>query len=182
MLVFDDPGIRCIRICIIYRSIALEIIRIQNLSFKSDAVVFQISVTVIIITVNGAGVNNFFCKAIPMSFVFQIIGVQLHIDTLKHILNHGSISANRDSLVERIKIVGIKGKTDRQAADDEGRQFITGTTTLLLRVALDQFFIDIRANQRNSLLFQIPGIRDSCGNLLLFDFVLAASGVVTPHI
>ena len=104
--------------------------------------------------------------------MLQIIHPQTHLDAPQHILHHTGIAAHRDPLIERVEVIIVKGVSDRQPADNESRKLIAGTPPLLLRVAPDQFLIDICSDEADRLLLQIFRVRDPRLPALPADFFL----------
>ena len=62
-----------------------------------------------------------------------------------------------------------RGVADGQAADDEGGQFRATASPLLLGVALDEFRVDVRPDERDGLFLEVLRLFDAGGAALFFD-------------
>ena len=183
MLVLDDPGIGRFRIGIVHHRVALIVVGIQHLSLKADAAVLQRAQTVAEVGIHRAGINDLVGQCVQALPVGQIIHVQPHLDALQHLFHHGGIAAIGDALIQRVEIVVVVGKADRQAFDDESRQFGAGAAPLLAGVAFDELFVDVRAHQTDGLLLKIFRVGDARFPLLLLDLCLGlGGGHHTPHL
>ena len=97
-------------------------------------------------------------------------------------LHHPGISADRDPLIQRIEIIIVKGKPNRQPFDDKRRQLMAGTSPLLLCVSLDQLLVNIHPDQPDRLLLQIGRLGDTGRLPLLLDLRLCLlRGDHAPH-
>ena len=168
----DNPGPRGLSVCVIDRGVPLEIFPVEHLGFEPDGPVLQVPQTVSEKLIDRAGIHNRCCEAVQFFFVLQIIHPQTHLDAPQHILHHTGIAAHRDPLIERVEVIIVKGVSDRQPADNESRKLIAGTPPLLLRVAPDQFLIDICSDEADRLLLQIFRVRDPRLPALPADFFL----------
>ena len=166
----DDPGVGCLSVGVIHGGVALEVGHVQQLGLKTDGAVLQCAQRIVKVGINGAGVDNPLCQSIQLVLVFQIVHTQTHLDALQQIFHQPGIAADGDALIERVEVVVVEGQAHGQALDDEAGQLVAGTAPLLLRVTLDELFIDVRAHQRNGLLLQIFRLRDARGCPLLRDF------------
>ena len=145
-LMFYNPCPRCFSICVIHSGITLEVRLIQDFCLKTNRTIFKIAKRIVEVGINRTCVYNLLCCLSQYSLCLKIISIQLDLYTIKHILNHGCVSTDRNTLVESIEIVVIKGQTDRKTFDDESRELITRPSPLFLRIALNQFLIDITTN------------------------------------
>ena len=178
----NDPCIGCFSVSIIYSSISLKINLIQKLRFKTHASVFQCSKAVVKISIHRTSIDNLIRQTVPVLPVFQIILLQPDLNAFKHILHQPRIPSNRNPLIQRIKIIIIKGKTYRQTFDDKCRQLTARTSPLLLRISLDQLFINIGSYQRDCLLFQVLRLYDMGLSLLLLNLLCGFLWCYhTPH-
>ena len=157
----NNSGPRGFTIRIIDRSISLKIRSIQHFGIKTDGTVLQCTKFIIKICINGARIYHFLCQLIQLILIFKIICIEANFNPIKHICNHLCISANRNSLIQCIKIIVIKCQPNRKPLDDKGRKIFAITSPLFLGISLDQFFIDIFANQRNCLFLQILWLCDT---------------------
>ena len=165
----DNTRPRSLRIRIVHCRIALEIRDIQHFGIKAHRTILQNAQRILKIRIDRAGVNYFLCHRIPISLILKIILFQANLDAVQHIGNHLRIAAHRDSLIQGVKIVVVKGQTDRKTLDDEGWKILALSSPLLLCIALDQLLINIRANQADRLLFQVLRLRDACCLALFLD-------------
>ena len=153
MFVLNNTGIWNFPICIVYRCHALIIRNLMPFQFKAQTSVFQLTVTIIKVLVNGTGIDNSISKTVPMLSVLQIIYICLHFYSFEKPINQNIVTTNGHALIAIVKVVIIIGITHREAANNESRQFCTWTAPLLFSVSLDEFLIDIGTNEGNSLLF-----------------------------
>ena len=151
----DDTGPRSLHIRIIHCCISLEIRFIQCLVLKTHGTILQSSQLIVKIRVDGTCVDHLLRHCIVLLFFLQIILIQPYLDTVQQIGNHLRITTHRDSLVQRIEIVIVKGQTHRKPLDDKSRKLRTWTSPLLLCIALDQLLINIRTYKADSLFLQI---------------------------
>ena len=179
---FNDPGPRSLCIRVIDCCISLEIRCIKKFCLKSYRTVFQISHLIVKVCIDRSCVNHLIGKCIPLILFLKIVFLQTDFNALQHIRNHLRISTHRNSLIQCIKIIVIKGQTHRQSLDDKGRKLLTASSPLLLCISFDQFFEDISSHKGNSLFFEILWLCDTCFTLLLFNL---GSGLLwcyhTPH-
>ena len=183
MLVLDDPGIGRFRIGVVHHGVALIVVGVQHLRLKADAAVLQGPQPVAKVGIHRAGVNHLVGQCVQVLPVGQIIHVQPHLDALQHLFHHGGIAAIGDALIQRVEIVVVVGKADRQAFDDESRQFGAGAAPLLAGVAFDELFVNVRAHQTDGLLLKIFRVGDARFPLLLLDLCLGlGGGHHTPHL
>ena len=179
---FDDPCPWSLSVCIINCRISLEIRFIEKLCFKAHRAIFQIAHLIIKIRIDRTGIDHFFCKCIILCLFLQIIFFQTNFYSLKHIGNHLCITTNRNSLIQCIKIIIIKGQAHRKSLDDKCRKIFAVTSPLLLSVTFDQFFKNISSNQRNCLFFQVLWFGNPCFSFLFFNLCFCFfRSYHTPH-
>ena len=165
----DNTRPRSLRIRIIHCRIALEIRDIQHFGIKAHGTILQNTQRILKIRIDRAGVNYFLCHRIPISLILKIILFQTNLDAVQHIGNHLRIAANRDSLIQGVKIVVVKSQTNRKTLDDKRWKILALSSPLLLGIALDQLLINIRTNQTDRLLLQVLRLRNACCLALFLD-------------
>ena len=157
---FDNacPGRFAVRI--IHRRISLEIRHIQHLRLKANRPVLQRPQAVSEISVDRTGVDHLIRQRIQCLLLFQIIHAEAHLRALQHICDHLRVTAHRNSLIACVKIIVIKRQPHRKTLNDKRRELIARSAPLLFRIAFDQLFIDICADQTDRLLLQILWLCD----------------------
>ena len=85
------------------------------------------------------------------------VNPQFNIDQIagQHLFNDLRVAAHWNALVQIIEVVVIVSQSNWQTPNDKSRQLSCLLTPLLFGIALDQLFIDIATDQRNSLFFQV---------------------------
>ena len=105
------------------------------------------------------------------SAVFEEVDTGANFDAVKQGFDQLVVAADRDALIAVIEVVIVERIADGQALDDEGGQLRATASPLLLRVALDELRVDIRADERDSLLLEVLWL--ACDGLaLLRDDIL----------
>ena len=171
----DDPGVGHIRRCVIHRRISLEIVApLQDLLLKAKRPVLQRAQREVKIFIDGTGVEHLpeLIRLLLPSIFFKELTVsdtEPDLASLQHTLHHRRIAADRDPLVDVIEIIVVKGKAHRKASYDESGQIPAVPAPLLLRIALDQFLVDITPDQTDRLLLEIRRLRDPGLRYLLFN-------------
>ena len=178
----NDASPRSFTVGIVHRGVTLKIRLIQGFRFKANRTVFQRTQLIIEVSINRSRVYNLISQCIQLSFVFQIVCVQTHLNIFQQISNHLGIATNRNPLIKCIEVVVIKSQTNRKTLNNKGRQLFTVTPPLLLSVALNKFLVDITADKRNGLFFEILWLTNN-----LFTLLLNLSGSFlrrynTPHL
>jgi len=114
---------------------------------------------------------------------FEVVRIGQDVCTCKHLFHNRGITANWNALIPVIEIVVVVSKPQRQPLDDERRQVGAASAPLLFGIALNQLFINIGANQRESLFFQVLWFCDvqSC-NLLCNVFLCFLRCPNVPHL
>ena len=128
---------------------------VQDLVFEPKAAVFQLPMFVVKVLVNHPCKDHFFSRAFQFFTIGEEINPKFYFHIAQHIFNDDIVTTDWNSLVTVIKVVIIKSQTNRKTLNDERRQVCCRTSPLLLRIALDQLFIDIWTNQLDSLFFQV---------------------------
>ena len=158
---------RCLTIRVIDCRISLKIRYIQNLVFKPNGTILQISQRKIKVCINGTGVNNLLCQSIPLCLIHKIVLIYANFNSIQKILNQLRISSNRNSLIQSIKIIVIKRKSYRKSLNNKCRKIFTITSPLFLCIAFYELLIDISSYQRDRLLLKIPWLALNFFSLLL---------------
>ena len=95
-------------------------------------------------------------------------GVKPDLDAIQQFFHHGCIAALRNPLIGIVEIIVVKRKADREALDDERRQFPAVASPLLLRVAFHKLLVYVSADQRQRLLLKVCRLPDAqTGDLFL---------------
>ena len=157
VLVFNHPGIRRFGIGVVDDGVALVVANVLFFSFKAQGPVFQFAQAVVKELVDRAGVDDLVKLLQVFVLLVEEVSVQFNRDLviLEHVFHQLGVAALRDALIVIVEVIVVVDQADRQALDDEGRQFSCLSAPLLFRVALDQLFIDVPADQRDCLLFQV---------------------------
>ena len=168
-LVLDDARVRRLPVRVVDRGVALEVRHVQQLRLEPDGPVLQRAQPVTEVGVDRAREDHVPAERVQLRLVRQVIRVQPHRYALQHALHHARVPARGDALMQRIKVVIVKGEAHRQPPDDERRQLAAGPAPLLLGVALHELFVDVRPHQADGLLLQVARTRDARRPALLFD-------------
>lgn len=89
----------------------------------------------------------------------------MNFDAVEQGLDQLVVAADRNALIAVVEVIVVERIADRQALDDEGGQLRAAAAPLLLRVALDELRVDIRADERDGLLLEV--LRLACDGLAL---------------
>ena len=184
MLMFDNTGIRSIGIRIVHHGISLEIRdTFQQLSFETHGSILQMTKPIIKEAIDLPRVNYPVRYRIKIFSIPEIVCTQTNFHSLQHLLDHPRVPTLRDTLIFIIKIIIIESETHRKSFDDKRRKFCCFTPPLLLGIILDQRIINIFTNQRYSLFFQIPWVKDSrFFSLLLYHSHSLPRASHSPHL
>ena len=163
----DDAGPRRLAVRIVDGGVALEAGLVEQLILKPDRAVLQRAEFVVKISVNRAGVDDFVSQCVQRGLVFEVIGVQPHLDAVQKIGDHLGVAADGNALIQRVEIVVVKGQPHRQALDDKSRQVLAVAAPLLFGVALDEFFINVAAYKGDGLLLEVLRLVGDLTALLL---------------
>ena len=127
---------------------------------------------VVKVLVNHPCKDHFFSRAFQFFTIGEEINPKFYLYITQHVFNDDIVTTNWNPLVTVIKVVIIKGQTNWEALNDERRQVCCRTSPLLLRIALDQLFIDIWTNQLDGLFFKVLGLNILHVSRLLGDLIL----------
>ena len=163
----DDARPGRLAVGVVDGGVALEVGHVQKLRLKAHGAVLQRAQAVAEVGVDGAGVDHAVRQRVQLGLVLQVVAVQPHLDALQQVLHQLRIAADGDALVEGVEVVVVEGQAHRQALDDEGGQLRAVPAPLLFRVALDQLFKDVAADQADGLLLQVLRLAGDLGALLV---------------
>ena len=190
MLVLDDAGVRNLAFRVVDNCVALIVILFRKLfGFKPQGTVFERPEAIMIILVDHTGIEQsvpavlFVCSPGHIGcLVFLKGNTGQNRNVFQQFLNNLRITTLGDSLKTVIKIVVIIGKPKWQAADNKRRKVFAVTSPLLLRIALDELFINVASRKLQRLLFQVlrrnPG---KLSGLLCDDFLRLFRRLNIPH-
>ena len=168
MLVLDDARIRHFALGVVDDRDTLMVLLLEALRLEMQAAVLELAEPVAEILVNRARVDDLLRKALVRLALLQIVDARTDLDAIEQGIDQLVITANRDALIAVVEIVVVERIAYRQPPDDERWELRTSAAPLLLRVTLDQLRVDIRADERNRLLLEVPRLaRD--GPPLLHD-------------
>ena len=163
----DDAGPRRLAVRIVDGGVALEAGLVEQLVLKPDRAVLQRAEFVVKISINRAGVDDFVSQCVQRGLVFEVIGVQPHLDAVQKIGDHLGVAADGNALIQRVEIVVVKGQPHRQALDDKSRQVLAVAAPLLFGVALDELLINVAAHKGDGLLLKVLRLVGDLTALLL---------------
>ena len=163
----DDTGPRRLAVRIVDGGVALEAGLVEQLVLKPNGAVLQRAEFVVKISVNRTSVDDFVSQCVQRGLVFEVIGVQPHLDAVQKIGDHLGVAADGNALIQRVEIVVVKGQPHRQALDDKCRQVLAIAAPLLFGVALDEFFINVAAYKGDGLLLEVLRLVGDLAALLL---------------
>ena len=151
----DDAGPRRLAVGVVDGGVALKAGLVEQLILKPNGAILQRTELVVKVGINGAGVDDLVSQCVQRGFVFEVIGVQPHLDAVQKVSNHLRIAADGNALIQRVEIVVVKGQPHRQALDDKSRQVLAVAAPLLFGVALDELFINVAAHKGDGLLLKV---------------------------
>ena len=157
----DYPGPGSLSVRVVHSGVPLEVGPVKDLGLKADGAVLKVSDGVAEVGIDRTGVDDCIREAVVCLFFFQVVGIEPYLNPLKHPFNHPGVAADRDSLVERVEVVVVKGEAHRKALDDERRELCALPAPLLLGIALYKLLVDVGADKAYRLLLEVFGIRDS---------------------
>ena len=163
----DDAGPRGLTVGVVDGGVALKAGLVKQLILKPDGAVFQRAELVVKVGINGAGVDDLVSQCVQRGLVFEVIGVQPHLDAVQKVGYHLRIAADGNALIQRVEIVVVKGQPHRQALDDKSGQVLAVAAPLLFGVALNELFIDVTAYKRDGLLLKVLRLVGDLTALLL---------------
>lgn len=134
---------------------ALMVLFLEALCLEAQAAVFELAELVAEVLVDRAGVDDFLGHRLIGDAVFEEIDAVADFDAVKQGLDQLVVAADRDALIAVVEVVVVERIADGQALDDEGRQLRAAAAPLLLRVALDELRVDVRANERDGLFLEV---------------------------
>ena len=168
VLVLDDAGVRDLALRVVDDGDTLMVLLLEALRLEMQAAVLELAEPVAEILVNRARVDDLLRKALVRLALLQIVDARTDLDAIEQGIDQLVITANRDALIAVVEIVVVERIAYRQPPDDERWELRTSAALLLFRVTLDQLRVDIRADERNRLLLEVPRLaRD--GPPLLHD-------------
>ena len=163
----NDAGPRRLAVGVVDGCVALEAGLVEQLILKPNGAILQRTELVVKVGINGAGVDDLVSQCVQRGFVFEVIGVQPHLDAVQKVGNHLRIAADGNTLIQRVKVVVVKGQPHRQALDDKSRQVLAVAAPLLFGVALDELFINVAAHKGDGLLLKVLRLVGDLTALLL---------------
>ena len=170
----DDAcvGNRCLSI--VDHGIPLVIRLVDDLFFKIHGAKVKSSKTITEKLVNLTGIDNFVGQGFPISAVIKKIRIRSSLHPFKQSIDQFVVASDGYTLKTVVEVVVVKDKSDRKSSDDESGQFCTLASPLLLRVAFDESLIDVIADEKFCLLFQIAGFCHACSLHALEGFLALA--------
>ena len=163
----NDAGPRGLAVGVVDGGVALKAGLVEQLILKPNGAILQRAELVVKVGINGAGVDDLVSQCVQRGLVFEVIGVQPHLDAVEQVGNHLRIAADGNTLIQRVEIVVVKGQPHRQALDDKSRQVLAVAAPLLFGVALDELFINVAAYKRDGLLLKVLRLVGDLTALLL---------------
>ena len=139
----NNSCIRNLSVCIIYHSISLIIIHIQNFCFKAHRTILQCSQLISEILVNHSCKYHFIRYIFILFSECKIIRIGFYLYTFQHFFYNRCISALWYSLINIIKIIIVISKAEGKPFDNKCRKLCTRTSPLLFCISLYQLFINI---------------------------------------
>ena len=158
MLVLDDARIGHRPIGIVDDRRALEVLHGQAFGVEAQRAVFERSVAVTEVFVDGARKEHAFGEFFERAAVGREIAAEPHFRPFQHPFDHGRVAACGDALIAVVEVVVVVGEAQRQALDEGGGQFVRAPAPLLFGVALDERLVDIPPHQREGALLCILGL------------------------
>ena len=155
MLVLDDAGVRDFALRVVDDGDTLMILLLQALRLEVQAAVLELAELVIEILVNRARVDDLSGHGLIGGALLEVIHTRADLNAVEQSLDQLRVAADRDALIAVVEIVVVERVADRQALDDESWQFRATAAPLLLRVALDELRVDVRADERDGLLLEV---------------------------
>ena len=155
VFVLDDARVRDFALRVVDDGDTLMILLLQALRLEVQAAVLELAELVIEILVNRARVDDLPGHRLIGGAVFEEVDAGADLNAVEQSLDQLRVAADRDALIAVIEVVVVERIADRQALDDEGWQLCAAAAPLLLRVALDELRVDIRADERDGLLLEV---------------------------
>lgn len=155
VLVFDDARVRDFALRVVDDGDTLMILLLQTLRLEVKAAVLELAELVIEILVNRARVDDLPGHCLIGGALLEVIHTGADLNAVEQGFNQLVIAADRDALIAVIEVIVVERVAHRQALDDEGWQLRAAAAPLLLRVALDELRVDVRANERDGLLLEV---------------------------
>ena len=169
---FDDSCVRAFFVRVVHGRISLEIRYRKLLHFETNFSVLQFSKAIVVVGIDSTGKDDFLCLTHPLLLLFQEVYRKLYRNALQHLLHHSRIALYRNPLIKCIEIVVVIGKSHGKSTNNGRRKIFAISSPLLLRIALDELFVNLSSDKGNSLLFQIFRLADTCSPPLLFNLFL----------
>ena len=143
MLVLYDSCIRNISVCIVYHSISLIILLVENLCLKSYRTVLERAILESKELIDHTCVHSLVCNIRILLDELKVICISLYISAFQHLLDDLCVSTHRDSLETIIEIVVVVYESQRQSLDYKCRKFCTRSSPLFLCISLYKLLIYI---------------------------------------
>ena len=156
VLVLDDARVRDFAFRVVDDGDTLMILLLKALRLEVQAAVLELAELVIEILVNRARVDDLPGHGLIGGALLEVIHTGADFNAVEQGFDQLVIAADRDALIAVIEVIVVERIAHRQALDDEGGQLRAAAAPLLLRIALDELRIDIRADERDGLLLEIP--------------------------
>lgn len=87
-------------------------------------------------------------------------------DALEQPVDQAVVAADGNALVGIVEVIVVEHHPHGQPLDDEGGQLGAGAAPLFLGVALDEPLVDVAADERQGLFFQVARLADTPGSHL----------------
>lgn len=165
----DDARIRDLALRVVDNSDALMVLFFKALRLEVKTTILELSELVVEVLVNRARVDDLLGYILIRRALLEVIDSRAHLDAVEQCFDQLIVAANGDALIAVIEVVVVKRIADRQTLDDECRQLRAAAAPLLLRVALDELRVDIRADERDGLLLEVLRLALDCLALLRDD-------------
>ena len=155
MLMLYNSGKRYFPLRIVYYGVSLIVVCIKSFILKIHSSVFKYSELVIKELVNHSGIYGFIGYVRIFLYEIFVLRICSYLNTVKQLFYNTCISAYRYTLISVIKVVVIKGKSQRKSFYNKCRKLLCVSAPLLFGISLYKLFIYIFSYQRYSLLFQV---------------------------
>ena len=145
VLVLNRPRIWHFALGVVHHGVALEVGRGEVLVLEAQAAVVEVTEAVAVELVDAPREQDFFGFRFEFAPVVEEIRVELQVyfSVIEQGVDEEVVSALRDALVGVVEVVVVEGEPQRQAADDECRQFGCRPSPLLFGLSLDELFVDV---------------------------------------
>ena len=163
MLVLDDARIGHGGISVVDHCVSLVVGHRLHLRLEAHGAEVEVSMLKAEELVELSRVDDSPGLSLPVVTVGEEVRLRACLHALKQSVHESVVSALGDALVAVVEVVVVVYHPDRKSFDDEGRQVGASAPPLLLRVALDEPFIDVASDERQGLLLQIARLYYTLG-------------------